>query len=165
MEIHPYGQAFADRDVDRIVALLADDAVFHSPVITDPGFAGRGSIAAVHAMIFDSFSDIEFTHEVRDQDEHVLLGGATVLGRPIKMVLLLGFHPDGRIREIWMLARPLTGVVAIAEAIAPGVARHRGVPGLPGAVRGGLKLYAAQAAVVDWIGSRFIGGLNRTTRS
>jgi ketosteroid isomerase-like protein len=31
METHPYQQAFADRDLDRLVALLADDVVFHSP--------------------------------------------------------------------------------------------------------------------------------------
>jgi ketosteroid isomerase-like protein len=64
METHPYRQAFVDRDLDRLVALFADDVVFHSPVITDPAFEGRDSVGALYAMVFDSFRDFKFTHDL-----------------------------------------------------------------------------------------------------
>jgi ketosteroid isomerase-like protein len=43
MQTHDYRQAFSDRDLEGIVSLLADDVVFHSPVISEPGFEGRDS--------------------------------------------------------------------------------------------------------------------------
>jgi hypothetical protein len=56
MEPHPYGQALAARDLHGLVALLADDVIFHSPVITEPGFVGRDSVAALLAMVLDRSS-------------------------------------------------------------------------------------------------------------
>jgi SnoaL-like domain len=58
MQTHDYRQAFSDRDLDGLVSLLADDVVFHSPVISEPGFEGRDSVAALYAMVLDSFSDV-----------------------------------------------------------------------------------------------------------
>ena len=162
MESHAYRRAFADRDVDRLVGLLADDVVFHSPVIRDPGFEGRGSAAALYAMVFDSFSDVEFTHELGDAGAHVLVAQARVLGRPIKATTLLEFNAAGEIREIWVMVRPLSGVVAIADAIGSRLAKRQG-RGLVFAVRVLLKILAGQAAVTDGVGSRLIAALNRST--
>ena len=61
MEPHPYGQALAAHDLDRLAALLADDVVFHSPVINDPGFEGRDSVAALLAMILNAITVDEYT--------------------------------------------------------------------------------------------------------
>jgi len=105
VEPHPYRQAFADRDLQRIVALLADDVVFHSPVITDPGFEGRDSVAALHAMIFDAIADIEYTHELGGEAAHILVTNSTWLGKRVKTTTLLEFNADGKIREIWVMAR------------------------------------------------------------
>lgn len=162
MESHLYRQAFADRDLNRLVALLADDVVFHSPVISDPGFEGRDSVAALYAMVFDSFSDVEFTHEFGDEGAHVLVANARVLGRQIKATTLLEFNADGEIQKIWVLARPLNGGVAIADAIGSRLARRRG-RGHVVAVRALLKILAAQAALTDKVGARLIIALNRST--
>jgi SnoaL-like domain len=162
MEPHPYRQAFADRDLDRLVALLADDVVFHSPVITDPGFEGRDSVAALYAMVFDAFADVEYTYELGDEGAHVLVNNARVLGKPITVTTLLEFNPDGKIREIWVMVRPLAGVVAIAEAIGSRLAERRG-PGRTPAVRALARTLAALAVVTDQTGSRLIAALNRST--
>jgi SnoaL-like domain len=58
MEPHPYGQALADRDLDRLVALLADDVVFHTPDIAEPGFRGRDAVATVLEMLVDVVTDV-----------------------------------------------------------------------------------------------------------
>lgn len=162
METHPYQQAVAERDLDRLVALLADHVVFHSPVISDPGFEGLDSVAALYAMIFDAFTDINFTHQLGDERTHILVGNARVLGRPIKATTVLEFNADGKIREIWAMVRPLSGVVAVAEAIGSRLAKRRG-RGLVLPVRALAKILAGQARVTDKVGSRLIAALNRST--
>jgi hypothetical protein len=162
MEPHPYREALADRDFERLVELLADDVVFHSPVISAPGFEGRDSVAALHAMIFNAASDTEYTHEFDDEGAHVLVYNARMLGKPFKATTLLEFNPDGKIREIWVMVRPLTGVVAIAEAIGSQLAKRRG-PGRSPAVRAFFKPLAGLAAVANRIGSRLIAALNGST--
>jgi hypothetical protein len=162
MEPHPYRKAFAARDLDGLVALLADDVVFHSPVITDPGFEGRDSVAALLAIALDEITDVEYTHELGDEGAHILIGNARVLGKPIKTTTLLEFDADGKIREIWVMARPLAGLVAIAEAIGTRLAKRRG-PGRGPAVRTLAQPLHGLAAVTDRTGSRLIAALNRST--
>jgi hypothetical protein len=162
MESHPYRRAFADRDLEGLVALLADDVVFHSPVISDPGFEGRDSVAALYAMVFESFSDVEFTHEFSDEVAHVLVANARVLGRPLKATTLLEFNAEGEIRAIWVMVRPLSGVVAIAEAIGTRLAKRQGRRGLVPAVRVLLSILVGQAVVADRVGSRLTGAVNRS---
>jgi SnoaL-like domain len=162
MESHPYRQAFAERELERLVALLADDVVFHSPVIDAPGFEGRDSVAALYSMIFNAISDVEYTHEIGDEGAHILVNNARMLGKPFKATTLLELNPDGKIREIWVMARPLTGVVAIAETIGSQLAKRRGPGGGP-ALRAFLKPLVGLAAVANRIGSRLIATLNRST--
>jgi hypothetical protein len=60
------------------------------------------------------------------------------------------------------MVRPLSGVVAIADAIGSRLARrHR--RGLVLAVGALLKILTGQAAVTDGVGSRLIAALNRST--
>ena len=60
------------------------------------------------------------------------------------------------------MVRPLTGVVAIAEAIGSQLAKRRGPGGGP-AVRALSKPLAGLAAVTERTGSRLIAALNRST--
>jgi hypothetical protein len=162
MEPHPYGQALAARDLDGLVALLADDVVFHSPVINDPGFEGRKSVAALHAMILNAITVDEYTDELGDERTRILVANGRVLGKPIKGTYVLDLNADGKIREIWVMVRPLTGVVAIAEAIGSQLAERQG-PGRRPAVRALSKVVAGMAAMTDRIGSGLIAALNRST--
>jgi hypothetical protein len=145
-----------------LVALLADDVVFHSPVIADPGFEGRDSVATLLAIVLDAVTDVEYTHELGDEGARILVNNARVLGKPMKATTLLAFDTDAKTREIWVMVRPLTGVVAIAEAIGPQLAKRRG-PGRAAAVRALSKPLAGLAAVAERVGSRLIAALNRST--
>lgn len=162
MDSHPYVQAFAGRNLERVVELLADDAVFHSPVITAPGFEGRASVAVLHEILFDAVTDVEVTHELAGHDTHVLIGSAHVSGKPIMATLLLHLNTDGKVREIWAMVRPLTGVVAISEAIGSQLAERR-KPGRGRVVHIALKPLAFLAARAEQTGSRLITALNRST--
>lgn len=162
MEPHPFGQALLARDHDGLVALLARDVVFHSPVITDPGFKGRDSVAALLAMVLGSIYMDEYTHELGDEHTRILVGNARVLGKPIKVTTVLELNAGGKIREIWVMVRPLTGVVAIAETIGSQLAEREG-PGRGAAIRVLSKPLAGLAVMTDRIGSGLIAALNRST--
>ena len=163
MEQHPYRQAFADHDVDRVVELLADDVVFHSPVISDPGFEGREAVGELVRVILDRILDVEYTHEFGDERAHVLVADSRVLGKPVKVTTLLEFNAEGKIREIWVMARPLVGLVAIAEGIGAGIAQ-REVPARAGALALALRPLAGLAAATDRVGSRLVASVNRSAR-
>jgi hypothetical protein len=163
MELHPYAQAVADGDHARAVELLADDVVFHSPVIGDVAFEGRASTAALLEIILREISEVEYTHGFGDDQAHVLVANARVRGKPVKVTNLLELASDGKIREIWVMARPLVGLVAIAEAIGSGLAQ-REAPSRARPLALALKPLAGLAAATDRIGSRLIAALNRSTR-
>jgi hypothetical protein len=152
----------AARDLDGLVALLAEDVVFHSPVINDPGFEGRDSVAALLAMVLKAITVDEPTHELGDERTRILVSNGRVLGKPIKTTTLLELDTDAKIREIWVMVRPLTGVVAIAEAIGSQLA-ERQKPGRGRAIPVLTKPLAGLAAVTNRIGSGLIAALNRST--
>ncbi len=163
MKLHPYAQAFADGDHGAAVELLADNVVFHSPVIGDMAFYGRASTAALLEIVFREVTDVESTHAFGDAEAHVLVADARVRGKSIKVTTLLELEPDGKIREIWVMARPLVGVVAIAEAIGSGLAQREG-PSRARALGVAMKPLAGLAATTDRIGSRLIAAVNRSAR-
>ena len=161
-EPHPYREAFADGDLDRMATLLADDVVFHSPVIADPGFEGREAVLELLAIAFQEVTTEEYLYDFGDERAHAFVANVRVLGKPGKVTNLLELDADGKIREIWVMARPLTLVVAIAEAIGSRLAQ-RGGAGRGPAVRALSKPMAGLAATANALGGRMIGELNRST--
>ena len=163
MELHPYAQVFADGDHDGTVALLAEDVIFHSPVIGDTAFEGRASTAALLEIVYREISDVEYTHGFGDEEAHVLVADARVRGKRVKVTTLLELAPDGKVREIWVMARPLVGLVAIAEAIGSGIAQ-REAPSRARPLGIALKPLAGLAAATDRVGSRLVAAVNRSAR-
>jgi hypothetical protein len=163
MKLHPFAQAFAERDLNGTVALLADGVIFHSPVIGDTAFEGRPAVAALLEIVYREISDVDYTHGFGDDEAHVLVANARVRGKRVKVTNLLELAPDGRIREIWIMARPLVGLVAIAEAIGSGIAR-REVPSRAPALAVAIKPLAGMAAATDRLGSRLVAAVNRSAR-
>jgi hypothetical protein len=163
MELHPYAHAVAEGDHDRTVALLADDVIFHSPVIGDMAFEGRASTAALLEIVIREISEVEYTHGFGDDQAHVLVANARVRGKRVKVTTVLELASDGKIREIWVMARPLVGLVAIAEAIGSGIAQ-REAPARARPLAIALKPLAGLAAATDRIGSGLIAAMNRSAR-
>ena len=161
MDLHPFAKAFAERDHAGTVALLADNVVFHSPVIGDTAFEGRESTAALLEIVYREISEVEYTHGFSDERAHLLVANARVRGKQVKVATLLELAPNGEIEEIWVMARPLVGVVAIAEAIGSGIAQ-REAPSRSRPLALALKPLAGMASATDQIGSRLIAALNRS---
>lgn len=161
MDLHPYAEAFADRDHARMVAMLSDDVVFHSPVISEQAFYGKAATAALFEIVLPEVEVERYTHAWRDDSSAIAVADTRVRGKSVKVANLLEFDEEGGICEIWVMARPLIGVVAIAEAIGGGLSR-RHAPRRARALAIAVKPLAAMAASTDRVGAGLVRSHNRS---
>ena len=113
--------AIERRDFDGMLATLADDVVLHSPVSFKP-FEGKEAVAGLLRIIVGTFEDFRYTDELAGDDVHALIFRARVGDREVEGLDLIRPGPDGRIVDFTVMVRPLTGVVALAEAVGPQLA-------------------------------------------
>ena len=113
--------AIERRDFDGMLATLADDVVLHSPVSFKP-FEGKQAVAGLLRIIVGTFEDFRYTDELPGEDVHALIFRARVGDREVEGLDLVRPGPDGRIVDFTVMVRPLTGVVALAEAVGPQLA-------------------------------------------
>lgn len=108
-----------ERDAAGLDALLAEDAVFHSPVVHTPQ-AGkavtRGYLAAALAVfINDSF---RYQRELYGENDAVLEFEVELDGIAVNGVDMIRWNAEGRITEFKVMLRPLKAVTLIHEKMA-----------------------------------------------
>jgi hypothetical protein len=123
--MHPFGTAVVAGDIDAALALLAEDVVFHSPVVHRP-YQGRDAVAPILHAVSQVFEDFRYTGEIGAPDaaSHVLVFRTRVGNREIEGIDLLHTGADGLVDELTVMVRPLSGALALAE-----VMRARLAPG------------------------------------
>jgi hypothetical protein len=108
-----------ERDVEGLDALLADDAVFHSPVVHTPQvgkpITKKYLTAAFHVFFNDSFRYVRELQGDRDAvlEFEVKLDGITVNG-----VDMIKWNDAGKISEFKVMLRPLKAVNLIHQKMA-----------------------------------------------
>lgn len=118
---HPVRAAIEARDIDALAALFADDIVFNSPVAFRC-YVGRETVAEVLRNVMEVFTDFVYVDELVGEDTHGLVFSAGVDGRAVLGVDHLRFDAAGLVSEFTVLVRPLSGLIALAEAMGPRVA-------------------------------------------
>jgi SnoaL-like domain len=121
MAPHPFRQAVEARDLDAIRALLADRVVFNSPVAHKP-FEGREVVAQVLAFAAATFEDFRYVDEVADGDSVALIFRARVGDRELQGLDFVRTGADGLVEELTVMVRPMSGLVALTEAMGAKVA-------------------------------------------
>jgi SnoaL-like domain len=116
--VHPFRAAVEAADVERTIALLADDVVFLSPVVFRP-YKGRDAVAVILRAVFQVFEDFRYEAEIGSPDEpdHALLFRARVGQREVHGCDFLHTGDDGLIGQLTVMVRPLSGALALAEAM------------------------------------------------
>lgn len=116
--MHPFRRAVEARDPDALTAVLAEDVVFRSPVVFRP-YVGRDTVAPILRAALEVFEDFRYVQEIGTPDgtEHALVFRATVAGCELEGTDLLRTAADGTVVELAVLVRPLTAVIALAEAM------------------------------------------------
>ena len=113
-----FREAVLAKDADAMEALLADDVTFISPVAHSP-YEGKAITAAILRGVLRVFEDFRYVRETSSADgrEHDLVFETTVGGRQITGCDFIRLDDDGRIAELMVMVRPLSGAKALAEAM------------------------------------------------
>jgi SnoaL-like domain len=116
--MHPFRAAVEAQDMEAAVGLLAEDVVFRSPVVFKP-YEGRDAVAALLFAVSRVFEDFRYTREIGapDASDHALVFQARVGDREIEGCDFLHSGDDGLIDEFIVMVRPLSGALALAEAM------------------------------------------------
>lgn len=112
-------QIVRDGNGAGIAALLADDVVFHSPVVHTPQVGKRITthylMAAVHVFFNPSF---RYVREVVGERDAVLEFETTVDGIVVNGVDMVSWNDDGLITSFKVMVRPLKAIQVIHEKMA-----------------------------------------------
>jgi len=116
--VHPFRRAIEARDLDAAVALLREDVVFHSPVVFTP-YHGREALRHILEAVLAVFEDFRYLREIGADGarDHALLFEARVGDKQIKGCDFIQLDEDGAIRALTVMVRPMSGAVALAEAM------------------------------------------------
>lgn len=116
--MHSFRSAIEARDVDAAVALLSDDVVFRSPIVFKP-YRGRDAVGVLLAAVSRVFENFRYVREIGAPDarNHALVFQARIGDRQIEGSDFLHFDQNGSIDELMVMVRPLSGALALADAM------------------------------------------------
>jgi hypothetical protein len=116
--MHPFGSALAARDLDTAVSLLAENVVFRSPVVFAP-YHGRPAVRAILGAVFRVFDEWRCVRQIGacDDRDHALVFEARIGDRQLEGCDFLHLDDTGKIDEFFVMVRPLSGALALAEAM------------------------------------------------
>jgi hypothetical protein len=117
MQSDRFRAAAENKDFSAIDELFADDVVFRSPVVFKP-YEGRDAVALLLGAVSQVFEDFRYTDQVESGDSATLIFSARVGDRELDGIDYLEFGDDGRISSMSVFIRPMSGVNALAEAMA-----------------------------------------------
>jgi hypothetical protein len=118
MKSDTFRAAVEAEDPEALTDALAEDVVFRSPVVFKP-YEGRPVVAAVLTQgAMNVFKDFRYIEQVEDADVAMLIFEASVGDRRLHGLDLLRFDDEGRVRELMVMVRPMSGMNALAEAMA-----------------------------------------------
>lgn len=121
---HEYMMGGSDPAV--LSALLADDAVFHSPVV-HTAQTGKAAVMAylVAASQVLGNPSFRYVRELVDGDEMMLEFVTEIDGITINGVDIIRFDPHGRITDFKVMVRPLKAINKVWETMAAQLAASK----------------------------------------
>ena len=102
---------------EALTDALADDVVFRSPVVFR-AYEGKPVVSAILTEgAMKVFEDFRYLERFEDGDAAALIFKARVGDREVDGLDLLRFDGDGKVAELMVMVRPMSGLNALAEAM------------------------------------------------
>jgi hypothetical protein len=117
MQSDAFRRAAETKDFSAIDELFAEDVSFRSPVVFKP-YEGREAVAGLLGAVVQVFEDFRYTDQTETDGTATLAFSARVGNRELDGIDLLRFDEDGRVKEMAVYVRPMSGVNALAAAMA-----------------------------------------------
>ncbi len=116
--MHAFRAAVESSDQEAVVALLAEDVVFRSPIVFQP-YHGRDALATILLAVSRVFEDFRYEREigVDGARDHALVFKARIGDREVHGCDFLHTDENGLIDELSVMVRPLSAALALAEAM------------------------------------------------
>lgn len=113
-----FREAIEREDAAALTAALAEDVRFWSPVVFRP-YEGRELVArALVEGAMNVFEDIAYSDQLEHAATATLIFEARVGDRSVQGLDLLRFDDSGAVAELTVMVRPMSGLIALAEAMA-----------------------------------------------
>ena len=116
-------EAFTARDINLMESALADDVVLRSPIFSVP-FDGKGDVLRLFAALYETLGEMEYLLD-EPGNPAVFAWRTDIDGEPLEGVDLVRYDADDKIREVTVFMRPLRGIAAFADAMAPRLGEGR----------------------------------------
>ena len=116
MQSDRFRAAAESKDFSAFEEIFADDVSFRSPAVFKP-YEGRDAVAMLLATVVDVFEDFSYSDQVEADGTAILAFSARVGDRTLDGIDLLRFDDEGKVREMAVYIRPLSGLNALAEAM------------------------------------------------
>lgn len=113
----PFRAAVEARDVEAMRAALHPDVRFSSPAVFRP-YEGRDAVMDVLRHVVEVLADLRYTDELSGAaGTHGLVFEATVGDRQVQGWDYLTVDDDDLVTELTVMLRPLSGLIAVADAM------------------------------------------------
>jgi hypothetical protein len=110
-------------DIEAAIATLSPDVVFHSPAVFHE-YRGLEGVGGILRIVFGTFEDFRYTDTLSgdaDAPVHALIFRARVGDRELEGMDLVRVGADGLIADFTVMIRPMSGLIALAQALGPKV--------------------------------------------
>lgn len=114
MKSDAFRKAAEAKDFSQGEELFSPDVVFRSPAVFKP-YEGIEALRVLLGTVVQVFEDFRYLDQVETGDTAVLVFEARVGEKQLNGVDVLRFGEDGRIAEMMVMIRPLSGLTALAE--------------------------------------------------
>ena len=113
-------QAFRDAvergDIDAAIECLSPDVRFRSPAVFRP-YEGKEAVAFLLRNVFRVFTDFVYEDEISQGRRSVLFFRTRIGGKMLEGIDDLTVDDAGQIVDFRVMVRPLSGALALAEAM------------------------------------------------
>ena len=117
MNSDAFTAAVEARDPQALTDALAEEVVFRSPVVFR-AYEGRAVVSAILVEgAMKVFEDFRYVERFENGDAAALIFKARVGDRELDGLDLLRFDADGKVTELLVMVRPMSGLNALAEAM------------------------------------------------
>ena len=114
MKSDAFRAAAEAKDFAAAESVFTEDVVFRSPVVFKP-YEGREAIMVILNAVVQVFQDFRYVEHVEAGDTATLMFEATVGDKSLQGIDILRFDEEGRVRELIVMVRPMSGMHALAE--------------------------------------------------
>ncbi len=104
------------RDVEAMHDALHPDVRFASPAVFRP-YEGREAVIGILRHVLEVLEDFRYTDELHGEGTHGLVFAAHVGDKEVQGWDYLTVGDDGLVTELVVMIRPLSGLIAVAEAM------------------------------------------------